>query len=132
MTDVLVIQTVIGLFTISSLLFGLSLIKIHKININYQEVLLKNKTLQSDISVMCTAAANLGEHIDKLDANIRILTARQNKHELDEPQTRSFSQARVLLGNGADIVDVIDNCGMSYGEAELIAAMKKLETRQSN
>jgi len=132
MKDAVFIQTVIGLFSVCFLLFVLAGIKIRTLNRNYHEVLLKNKALQSDFSAMCSAAVNIGNHIDQLDGNIKALAVRQSKHELEEPQTRSFSQAKVLLGNGAEIEDVIDNCGMSYGEAELIAMMSKLEARQAS
>ncbi len=130
MTDAILMQTVIGLFTACFIFFVYSGVKIRTLNKKYKEILLINKSLQGDLSAICAAVVNTGDDADKLDTNIRVLPVNQSKQKT-EPQNRSFSQARVLLGNGAAIGDVIDNCGISHGEAELIVMMNKLEPQQA-
>ena len=135
MIDAIFTQTVIGLFTACFIFLVFSGVKIRALKMKYKEVLLINKSLQGDLSAMCAAVVDTGvaigvttgDYVDKQDTNTRTRTVQQSKHERVKPQNRSISQARVLLDNGAEIGDVIDNCGISYGEAELIAMMNKLE-----
>jgi len=127
MTDAILMQTVIGLFTACSMFFVYLGVKIRTLKKKHKEVLLRNESLQGDLSAICAVVVNTGDDADKLDTNIRTRTVHQSKYQTGEPQNRSFSQARVLLGNGAEIGDVMDNCSISYGEAELIAMMNTLE-----
>ena len=131
MIDAIFTQTVIGLFTACFIFLVFSGVKIRALKKKYKEVLLINKSLQGDLSALCAAVVATGvatgDDVDKQDTNTRTRTVQQSKHERVKPQNGSISQARVLLDNGAEIGDVIDNCGISYGEAELIAMMNKLE-----
>lgn len=125
MNDAILMQTVTGLFIVCAVYFMLSGIKIRALNRKYNELVLKNKSLQADVSAMCEIVINTRAYTDKLDTNTKDLEV----YEPGEPKNRLFRQAGVLLGNGAEIGDVMDNCGISYGEAELIAMMSKLEPR---
>ena len=125
MNDAILMQTVTGLFIVCAVYFVLSGIKIRALNRKYNELVLKNKSLQADVSAMCEIVINTGAYTDKPDTNTKNLEV----YEPGEPKNRLFRQAGVLLGNGAEIGDVMDNCGISYGEAELLAMMSKLEPR---
>lgn len=132
MNDIIIIQSIAGLFLIGFLLLVLMGIRIYRLNNNYQDALQKCDTSQSHIAAMCSAAVNIGKTIDQMDRKIEALSDRQEKYELTEPQgkTRTYSQARILLNNGANLDDVAESCGMPYGEAELIAMMVELEAQQ--
>lgn len=132
MNNVELLQLVSGVVIVSFLLYVLSSIKISRLNKKYHELILKNKALQSDFSAMCSAAVNIGNKLDQLDTRFKALTYRQDKYEFkSDPRDHSYNQAKVLLNNGANIDDIVENCDMTYGEAEFIAMMQRLETKQS-
>jgi len=133
MNDLILIQTAAGLFLVGFLLFLLFGIKFHRLNKYTKETLLKCDALQSHITAMCSAAVNIGNSIDQLDRKIELLTDRQEKYELKEPRgkTRTYSQAKMLLNNGVKLNEIVEHCGMSYGEVELVAMMNKLEEKKS-
>jgi hypothetical protein len=83
--------------------------------------------LQNDFAAMCAAAVGLGDRLDRLDEKIRIVAERQDQLDMREPMLRSYKQAKNLLTNGADIDDIVSDCGMSHGEAELISILHRLE-----
>jgi hypothetical protein len=83
--------------------------------------------LQNDLAAMCAAAVGVGDRIDRLDEKIRIVAERQDQLDMREPMLRSYKQAKNLLTNGAGIDDIVSDCGMSHGEAELISILHRLE-----
>jgi len=127
------INPVAGFFVVLSLCILFLGIRIYRLDKNYKSVVTKCDTLQSHITAMCSAAVNIGKNIDQLDKKVDALTERQEKYELNESQeqTMNYGQAKVLLNRGANVEDVVENCGVTYGEAELIAMMSKLEAQQS-
>jgi len=108
-------------------------IRLFRLNRNCHDALVKCDTLQNHISAMCSAAVNIGKNIDQLNTKLDALTDRQEKYELKEPEgkTRTYGQAKVLLDNGVKLDEIVENCGMSYGEVELIDLMNRLEAKQS-
>ncbi len=127
------VQLAIGLFFLVLLFMSLLGIRLHRSNRDCRDALSKCDTLQNHIAAMCSAAVNIGKSIDQLDRKLDTLTDRQEKYELKEPQgkTRTYGQAKVLLNKGVAMHEIVENCGMSYGEVELIDLMNRLEEKQS-
>ena len=90
-----------------------------------QEVNLK--MMQEDLNALCNGAVGIGEHLAKLETRTRDMKQRQENLELQEPPETSYREAIRLVRNGADIDQLMADCGLAHGEAELamlVANMK--------
>jgi len=88
--------------------------------------------LQNDMRALCTAAVNVGERINQLERRLRQLALRQDELGVQQTQSegegRTFEQAAKMVRKGASVDEVVEICGLSRGEAELIAMMQRLES----
>ncbi|MCF6337808.1 MAG: DUF2802 domain-containing protein [Gammaproteobacteria bacterium] len=83
--------------------------------------------LQADVSAMCSSAVNLGEHLAHLEQRAHLLTRRQDQLEMKEPATQSYRQASKMMNKGAELEEVIADCGIARGEAELVALAQRIK-----
>lgn len=90
--------------------------------------------MQKDLRALCNAAVQVGERLNRLEQEIkgvqsrqRELGSRQDKLDLAEPEARTFDQAVKLVRKGATVDELVEICGLSRGEAELIAMMHRLD-----
>ncbi len=83
--------------------------------------------LQADVSAMCSGAVNLGEHLVHLEQRAHLLTRRQDQLEMKEPATQSYRQASKMMNKGAELEEVIADCGIARGEAELVALAQRIK-----
>lgn len=127
MNSIYILEVMAGVVMISGLFYALLRIRTNRLDKKVEQLLINNRVLQSDFTAMCSAAVNMGNRIEALDNHIRSLTSRQEKIELNEPGQRSYKQAKVLLENGVNLDDIVDNCGVTYGEAELLAILSRHE-----
>jgi hypothetical protein len=77
-------------------------------------------SLQSDLAVLCKAAVGVDRRITRLEQQQKLQHERQDKLELRDSGMQSYGQAAKLVQKGADINELMDTCGLSFGEAELI------------
>ena len=82
--------------------------------------------LEGNFRALCVGANGLGEHLHKLECQIRRVAERQDQVEVTEPDQAPVRQAISLIEKGASIDDLITACGFSQGEAELIAHLHGL------
>ena len=83
--------------------------------------------LRDDLSALCSGAVGLGEHLTQLEQRAVQLTQRQDKIEMQSPSTQSYRHARKLVDKGADLEEVIADCGLARGEAELVALAHRIK-----
>jgi Protein of unknown function (DUF2802) len=83
--------------------------------------------LQDDVSAMCSGAVNLGEHLVHLEQRAHLLVQRQDQLELKGPATQSYRQASKMMNKGAKLEEVIADCGIARGEAELVALAQRIK-----
>jgi len=83
--------------------------------------------LQADVSAMCAGAVNLGEHLAHLEQRAHLLTRRQDQLEMKEPATHNYRQAGKMINKGAELEEVIADCGIARGEAELVALAQRIK-----
>lgn len=83
--------------------------------------------LRNDISALCSGAVGLGEHLAQLEQRAVQLTQRQENIEMQGPSSQSYRHARKLVGKGADLDEVIADCGLARGEAELVALAHRIK-----
>jgi hypothetical protein len=85
------------------------------------------KSLQKDVATVCSGAVNMGGHLAQLDQRTHQILQRQDQLELQEPAQQSYRHAAKMLHKGAALDEVVSNCGLARGEAELIALAQRLE-----
>lgn len=83
--------------------------------------------LRDDISALCSGTVGLGEHLTQLEQRALQLTQRQEKVEMQGPSSQNYRHARKLVGKGADLEEVIADCGLARGEAELVAFAHRIK-----
>lgn len=84
--------------------------------------------LQNDVATMCSGAVNLGEHLAHLQQSMQKLSRRQDELELKGPSSGdNYRHAARLMGKGIELEEVMEDCGLARGEAELLALAQRLE-----
>ena len=85
------------------------------------------RAITADVNAVCSGAVNLGQHLAHLEKRAHQLLQRQDQLEMHEPSTQSYRHASKLIGNGADLEEVMENCGLARGEAELLALAQQIK-----
>lgn len=90
-------------------------------------------SLQNDLRALCNAAVGMGDRVNQMERRLRQVSERQEALGLrqeqlnqEDPEARAYSQAIKMAHKGANVDDLIDVCGLSRGEAELVAMMHRL------
>lgn len=83
------------------------------------------KQMEQELAALCSAAVGAGDHVVKLEQKVRRIMERQNLLELRASGERPYSQASQLVNRGADIKELVDTCGLTKGEAELLVMMQR-------
>lgn len=81
--------------------------------------------LEQELGALCSASVGAGEHVVKLEQQVQRITERQNQLELRAASERPYSQASQLVNRGADINELMETCGLTRGEAELLVMMQR-------
>ncbi len=123
----MIIEPVIGI--LSALVIVLTLGQIYQlVVIRRLRTLLRSREDQSlrqrdDFAAMCKASVGAGDHLVRLEQQLRRLTERQDQIEMRTASDRPYTQAIQMVQHGADVDELIAKCGMTRGEAELIAML---------
>ncbi len=78
---------------------------------------------RDDFAAMCKASVGAGDHLVRLEQQVRRLIERQDQIEMRTAGDRPYTQAIQMVQHGADVAELIANCGLTRGEAELIAML---------
>ena len=83
--------------------------------------------LQADLNALCSGTVNLGEHLAQLERRAHLLVQRQDQLELQGPAMQTYRQAGKMMNKGAELDEVIADCGIARGEAELVALAQRIK-----
>lgn len=72
----------------------------------------------------------MGKHVDALEQRIRRLAERQDQLELRDPLEQTYAHAIRLAQKGVDVNELVENCGLARGEAELLLRVHRVQQRQ--
>jgi len=78
------------------------------------------KELSHELQTMTSAAYGVGKRINQLAGQLRELDDRQEEFDLKDQGSHSMQQAIALVHKGATVEELVENCEMSLGEAELL------------
>ena len=84
-------------------------------------------TLKSDMRALVSAAIGVGERVHKIEKSLKEVSHRQEVIDQTDPGAQAYQQAIKMAQKGASIDELIDICGLTRGEAELIAMLHRME-----
>jgi sensor histidine kinase YesM len=124
--ELLIISTiVVGIFLLLALVaMAFMYNHFHQILVQQEEII---SAMQADLNAMCSGAVGIGEHLAKLDERMRVVSQRQDELETQEAPERSYKYAIKMLRNGANLDQIIADCGIPRGEAELLMLNKSID-----
>lgn len=79
--------------------------------------------LRGDLTALTRASVGAGDHLVQVEHRVRRLSERQNQSEMRAVGDRPYQQAIQLVQGGADAEELIRQCGLTRGEADLIVMM---------
>lgn len=101
----------------------------HRISANLaetgQELRERVQQLEQELGALCSASVGAGEHVVRLEQQVQRLVERQNQLEMRAGSERPYSHATQLVTRGADINELVETCGLTRGEAELLVMMER-------
>jgi len=86
--------------------------------------------LQGDMNALCSGSVGVGKRINRLETKSRLQAERQTRLEHQTPDLQSYGNAARLANKGADVEELVDHCGLSRGEAELILFLNSQQHEQ--
>jgi hypothetical protein len=83
------------------------------------------KQMEQELGALCSASVGAGDHLMRLEQQVRRINERQNVLEMRPVGDRPYAQASELVHKGADIEELMEACGLTRGEAELLVMMQR-------
>ena len=81
------------------------------------------ESMQRELDALCTGALGAGAHLGRVDRQLLRLVERQDRLELRDTTHREYERAMKLIRTGADVGQLMGECGLTRAEAELLARM---------
>lgn len=81
--------------------------------------------IEQEIGALCSASMGAGEHVVRLEQQVQRIVERQNQLDMRVNVERPYSQASQLVNRGANIEELVETCGLTRGEAELLVMMQR-------
>jgi hypothetical protein len=125
--SVLIVLTGFALIGLFYQGFALRSAQLTAANLADSEIDLRHRIeqLEQELGALCSASLGAGEHVVKLEQQVQRMVERQNQMEMRTTTDRPYSQANQLVNKGADIDELVDSCGLTRGEAELLVLMQR-------
>lgn len=81
--------------------------------------------IEQELGALCKASMGAGDHVVRLENQVQRIMERQNCLEMRAGSERPYTHASELVHKGADIEELVDSCGLTRGEAELLVMMRR-------
>ena len=82
---------------------------------------------QNDLRALITASVGMGERMLEMERRQRRLAERQEQLDIYDAANQPYEQAIRMAQNGSKIEELVDICGLSKTEAELIKIMHRFD-----
>lgn len=89
------------------------------------------RRLHGDVHALCAGAINLGNYMTSLEQRLRRMTERQDQLELRDPVQQTYTHAIRMVQQGAEVNDLVKQCGLAQGEAELLLRVHRVQRHQA-
>lgn len=79
--------------------------------------------MAEEVQGMTKSSIGVGRKVLELEKHIAVLEAKIEEMQKNDPAKVSYSEAARLVGLGAGVEDLMNTCGISRPEAELVRAL---------
>jgi Flp pilus assembly protein TadB len=83
--------------------------------------------LQADMRALVSAAIGVGERVHRIEKSLKEVSHRQEQIDQTDPGAQAYQQAIKMAQKGASAEELIEICGLTRGEADLIAMLHRME-----
>ena len=90
----------------------------------------ENHKLKKDLRIYSASIVTIGQSITRLEEYTHRLSARLDLHEAKQAPNTSYAHAAKIVQIGGSVDDLVEGCGLTHAEAELVAALHKKNPRQ--
>jgi len=112
------------------LALGLAVVAI-TLAVKFRQVLRQSRqrleALQSDMRALVSAAIGVGERVHRIEKSLKEVSHRQEQIDQTDPGAQAYQQAIKMAQKGASAEELIEICGLTRGEADLIAMLHRME-----
>lgn len=81
--------------------------------------------LRNEIQAMTSSSIGMGKRLVDVEQRLNVTAEKQLELENRDPGVLAYNQAARLMEMGADVDDLVKNCGIGRPEAELMALLHK-------
>lgn len=81
--------------------------------------------LRNEIQAMTNGSIGMGRRLIEVEQKLNLTADKQLELENRDPSALAYNQATRLMEMGADVDDLVQNCGLGRPEAELMALLHK-------
>ena len=85
------------------------------------------ESLESSLNALCIGAVGVDQRVSRLERQSRDLTHRQETMETQHKSDRPFGKAIEMVHKGASANQLIEELGLSRGEADLVVMLHGLK-----
>lgn len=128
MPETSLILSIIGLFLQAVTFTGLVLLWMVVRDQKSQFELLERRW-RHDSRALHTGEDRISRRIDVAEHKLNALVEQVGQVELHTPTLGTYQFAQHLAGQGAPVDALVDRCGLSLGEAELITTIKQIQQK---
>ena len=125
MTDTLLIAAIAVALIVIEMMRS---IRLNKRMVKHDAVL---RRLQNDVHALCAGSINMGNFLSDLEKRMSRLAERQDQLEVRDPIQQSYTHAIRLAQRGVDVKELMEQCGLARGEAELLLRVHSVKGRHA-
>ena len=81
--------------------------------------------VRGEIKAMTTGSIGMGKRLKSIEHRLNLTVEKQQELENRDPTQLAYNQAARLMEMGADVDDLVRNCGIGRPEAELMALLHR-------
>jgi len=78
-----------------------------------------------DMQSVSTAAVGIDQKVNQISNHVHHLDIRQDEIDVREQSDKPIQQAIALIDRGADLDEIINTCGLSRAEADLLVRVHR-------
>lgn len=113
----------LGVALVALLLWTLTLSLRLKAQVRQTQALIN--VVRGEIKAMTSGSIGLGKRLKQVEHRLNLTVEKQQELENRDPTQLAYSQAARLMEMGADVDDLVKNCGIARPEAELMALLHR-------
>jgi chromosome segregation ATPase len=91
---------------------------------NMSQLCERVQQLEQELGALCSASVGAGEHLVRLEQQVQRIVERQNHLEMRASVEQPYARASQMVTRGADVDELVETCGLTRGEAELLVMMQ--------